>query len=186
MEGDINEYYAEEHKKMKNIFLKNERGIALITALLISVVIMLIASSTLYFITQSTIMSGAGKRYATAEEAANGAVDVAKEAIIQVMHTEPMPSIIQSGNNLSYAILNEGVSSGPTEFTLPGVTGRDNYRATVTVKRLYSIGVPGGRIEFASAAGSPPSTSIYFKIDTKVVSVKNEVAENSALYRFMQ
>lgn len=183
MEGDINEYYTEEHKKMINIFPKNERGIALITALLISVVIMLIASSTLYFITQSTIMSGAGKRYATADEAANGALEVAKKSIGLGLVGDPLPSVIQSGAAFTTAIKTVGVP-GIASFNLPATTG-GNYTVTMTVTMLYSLELPGARIEFAAAKNAPPAKATYFKIDLRVASPKNEVAEITALYRYV-
>ncbi len=173
--------------------LTGRKGIALVLALLMSLSILALASGVLYFISQSTSMSGAGKRYATAAEAAEGAVDVMKDTVNLTMWGEPQPGVFpgtnckdQSGNtqsyNLSFAILNEDTFC-QTNINMPGVMG--SYTAEVTILRLYTLNLPGGRLEFAKAAGGASSTAIVFRITTKVEGPDNAVAENTVLYRFV-
>lgn len=161
----------------------NEKGIALVIALLMSVAIMALAAGVLYFITQATGMSGAGKRYATASEAADGAVNVIKDTINLTMWGEPPAAGLFPGVNcLSTAILTEG-SLCTTTITLPGTVG-GSYTATITLLRLYSVALPGGRLEFARSAGGLSSTAIFYRINSTVTGPNNTRAENSALYRF--
>lgn len=171
---------------MKIKLLKDESGFALITALLMSVIIMLMAAVVLYVISQSTTMSGAGKRYATASEAADGSIEVLKDAINVIQHGDTLAALFPTGNCITTAIQNQGPQGAcnTTTITLPGTIG--SYTATVAVTNLYTLSLPGGRLEFARSAGGPPSTAIFYRISTKVVGPNNEVAENAALYRFAQ
>ncbi|MBI5874448.1 MAG: hypothetical protein HZB81_01130 [Deltaproteobacteria bacterium] len=173
-----------------NAKIMNDKGVALIIALLMSVAIMAMVAGVLYFLNQSTSMSGAGKRYATAAEAADGAVNVMKDSINLIMWGESILALpIQTGNcsaqtyDLAYAVLNNNAACTTTINLLSTALG-GNYTATVTVTRLYSITLPGGRLEFARSAGGVSSTAIFYRITTSVTGPDNSVAENSALYRF--
>lgn len=172
MEGNIIKYNPKKYEM-------NERGAALIIALLISAVIFVMVTGVLYLIEQSTVMSGAVKRYATAEEATDGAIEVVKETINLTMLGEPVT------NRLSANCIFNGVSNlnSPCTgtITLPGAVG--NYTATVTFERLYTRDLPGGRLEFARSAGVP-TTAVFYRITTIVTGPDNTRAENSALYRY--
>lgn len=167
--------------------LSTERGIALVVALVISLVVMLLIISTVYFIIRTTSISGAGKRYATASEAADGAVEVMKDAINLILMGEsvsslpiadaPAPCLVDS-------IINEDVSCTAT-LTLPGSGLFTNYSANITVTRLYTSSLPGSRLEFARAGGGAPATAIYFRINTVVTGSGSTRAETSALYRYV-
>lgn len=169
-----------------NSKLLTERGIALVTAIIISLASLLLVTSVLYFIIQSTNISGAGKRYASASEAADGSVEVMKEAINLVMYGESVTALPLSDTaNLSNAILNVGEPATVT-LTLPSATWFQSYAATITVERLYSSYIPGGRIEFARGGGSAPSTAVYYRISTVVTGPNNTRAETTALYMYAQ
>jgi hypothetical protein len=66
---------------MKN--LRNERGVALITALLLTMISLAIVLAVLYMISQGTQVSAANKRYKNALEAAGGGADVFTKDLIQ-------------------------------------------------------------------------------------------------------
>lgn len=165
----------------------NEKGIALVMALVISLAAMLLIVSTLYFIIQSTGMSGAGKRYATASEAADGAVEVMKDAINLILMGESTPSlpVVDAATPcLVNSVLTENISC-TTTLTLPAGLFTD-YTATITFMRLYSVTLPGGRLEFARAGtGASPTTGIYYRINTIVTGPGGTRAETSALYRYV-
>jgi Tfp pilus assembly protein PilX len=165
--------------------IRNDRGMALITSLLLSLGIMIMVMGVLYFITQSTTMSGAGKRYATAAEAADGAIEVAKDTINLTMWGEPVAGVFPSSNCLATAILNQGDQGtcASSSFSLPGVSG--TYTATVRILRLYSVALPGNRIEFARGGGAVSGTAIYYRITSSVTGPGNTKAESSVLYRFV-
>jgi hypothetical protein len=61
--------------------LKNEKGIALIMVLVLSVVILAIIAGLVYMITSGTQISGMQKRYKTALEAGVGGVDITYQII---------------------------------------------------------------------------------------------------------
>lgn len=162
--------------------LCNDKGIALITSLLMSMVIMVMVTGVLYFITQSTKMSGAGKRYATADEAAVGAVNVMKDTINLTLWGDTVAPLFPSGNCISAAILTQN-NPCQTTLNLPAALG-GNFTATVTLNRLFTRALPGGRLEFSRSASGAPSTAIFFRITTKVTGPNSATAENSMLYRF--
>ena len=63
------------------IRLKNEKGIALVTVLTLSLIALAIVSTLIYFVIQGTRFSGAFKRYETAREAATGGAEIAGDII---------------------------------------------------------------------------------------------------------
>ena len=159
-----------------------ERGIALVLSLLMSLMIMALAASVLFFISQSTRLSGAGKRYATATEAADGAVQAAKDAINQINWGQnATTTAFGTDGCLTAAIITGGAACSKT-LTLPGAVGA--FTAAVTVERLYVSDIPGGRLEFARAAGGAPTKAIFYRITTLVTGPDNVSAENAVLYRF--
>lgn len=165
-----------------NSALRNDKGIALVMALVISLVVMLTITGVLYFIIQSTTMSGAGKRYATAAEAADGAVEVMKDAINLMMVGDSiaaLPIVDGPPPCLVNAILSENQIC-TTTITLPGTVS--GFTATVVVERLYSSTLVGGRIEFARGGGAP-TTGVFYRINTTVAGPAGTSAETTALYR---
>ena len=61
---------------------RNERGIALVTALLLTLISLGIAMALLYFISQGTKVSAAHKRYKSSRDAAYGGVEVFTKSVI--------------------------------------------------------------------------------------------------------
>jgi hypothetical protein len=168
----------------------NEKGVALVMALIIGLAVLVIATGIIYFIIQSTIMSGAGKRYTTASEAADGAVEVMKDGINLILMAESIGTLLNTTCNEGYplddlydAVLTENLPCTVT-LNLPGTAPFTDYNATITVERLYSATIPGGRIEFARAGGGAPTTGVYFRINTVVTGPGGTTAESSALYRY--
>jgi hypothetical protein len=64
------------------IYIKNEKGVALVMALILATVTLAFASSLLYIATQGTKMSGLQKRYKTALAAAKGGVELSTNIIV--------------------------------------------------------------------------------------------------------
>jgi hypothetical protein len=93
MEGSVFERHTEKsemksrQRKRKHTpspmhhHLCADKGIALVMTLVVSLAGLAIATGIIYFLIQSIAMSAAGKRYATASEAADGAVEVMKDAV---------------------------------------------------------------------------------------------------------
>lgn len=167
--------------------LKNQNGFALVTAIIISVAVFVLITGMLYFSTRSTSMSGVGKRYATACEAADGLGEIMKDAI---MHPDSPPAgvpAICSGSgesyNFSYAA---GTQSTPCtmSISLPGTIGT-TYQALVNVMMTAIARSGGYSVEFPPRgyAGGGNGTSQIFRIDLKVTGPNNTRCENSILYR---
>ncbi len=171
-----------DFNKKKNS-LGSEKGIALVMALIISLTIMMLVAGVLYFTIQSTSISGAGKRYSTAEEAADGAVEIIKEGINSVQRTDPVPNIINDPSDCFVnATITRGVDCTTLTINLPGTVG--TYTATATLQNLFTVALPGSRIEFARAGGIP-ATAVYYRIIVNVTDPTNTIkAENSVLYRY--
>lgn len=73
---------------MKN--LDNERGIALITALLLTMISLLVLMAVVYMITQGIQVSAAHKKYATALEATYGGAEVFTKDVIGKAINSPL------------------------------------------------------------------------------------------------
>lgn len=174
---------AEHRRSFLARMLRNEKGVALVMALIISLGIMVLVTGVLYFTFQSTRMSGAGKRYSTAEEAADGAVEIIKDAIIKTQRTEPIPSIINEPDPPCFinATLTR-FATCDTTITLPGEV--NTYTAKASIQNLFRVTIPGSRLEFARAGGAA-ATAVYYRI---IIIVEdqygNASAENSILYRY--
>jgi Tfp pilus assembly protein PilX len=164
--------------------LTTDRGVALVMALLISLAVSLLIVSTIYFIIQSTNISGAGKRYATASEAADGAVEIAKDAISLILMGEPassLPVVDPDPPCLVNSVLNENESC-TAALKLPAKGLLSSYSARITITRLYASSV-GSRIEFARSGSGD---AVYFRINTVVMGPAGTRAETTALYRHIR
>lgn len=165
-----------------------ERGVALVAALVITLAVTVLIMGTLYVVTQSTMMSGAGKRYATASEAAAGSIEVMKAAIQLIAMGEPvnsLPIVDADPSCLVDAVLFNENMPCTTTLTLPGTDIFSSYSAEIIVMRLYASPLPGNRLEFPKSGGGPPSTAIYYRINAIVTGAGGTSAETSALYRYV-
>jgi len=169
------------------MIMRNNKGIALVMALIITLVVFLLIMSTIYVTTTSTTISGAGKRYASASEAADGAVEVMKDAINLTMYGEAISTLPFDPATTSGLVTALSQNNVPTDvtLTLTGTVLASSYTAKITVERLYSKSIPGGRLEFGRSAGGSGGTAVFFRISTIVTGPNNSTAETTALYRFV-
>lgn len=179
---------------MKKTTLGNERGAALITALLVSMAILAIAFGVLYVISLSTSMSGAGKRYATAAEAADGAVEMAKDSINIIKRGGGTSDIAPAMNascgsgsvatSLTDAINNENRECRDLPLNLSGTTIGTTYTARVSVTQIFKTEQIGSGLEFGRGGPTGSSVILYYRISVRVDGSDKTRAENAALYRF--
>jgi hypothetical protein len=164
------------------------RGVALVAALVITLAVSVFIIGTLYVVTQSTMMSGAGKRYATASEAADGSIEVMKASIQLIASGEPVTSLPIVDSNpacLVDAVLFKENEPCTTTLTLPASDFFSSYSANITVTRLYASPLPGNRLEFPKSGGGPSSTALYYRINAIVTGQGGTRAETTALYRYV-
>ena len=65
--------------------VNNEKGVALVTALMLTLVMLAICMTLLYMVTQSTKSSASQKRYSTAVAASYGGTEILKDVIPRLM-----------------------------------------------------------------------------------------------------
>lgn len=177
--------------KDSGLRVPNQKGVALLMALIITLVVFLLIGSTIYMVTLSTTMSGAGKRYASASEAADGAVNIVKESINLARGGEQVLGAYKnSGNCIEGSTIQDRITKGSlactAELDLPGTFGA-SYEGMVSVQRVFTADAHGSRIEFARAGGSGGGGRLIFYRITVLVKGKNPsdaTAENSVLYRY--
>ena len=160
-----------------------ESGIALLMAIIITLVVFLLVTGTLYVIMQGTKISGPRMVYKTACEASDGAVELAKDAIEQSYANQAIASSVMSfssGSTLSNT-LNFNNDSTTFSLSLPGTLS--NYSGSVTITRLYQRGLVGATIEYPPRAFTGKNIAIFFKIDSNVTGANNVSCSNSVLYR---
>jgi len=82
--------------------IDNQKGIALVTALMLTLISLTIVMYLLYMITSGAKQSGANKRYRTALEASYGATDLmVKEVLPQIFKTTIASSLTNPGSSVS-------------------------------------------------------------------------------------
>ena len=164
--------------------LSSQRGIALVLALIFSLTVMALAAGVLYFVSESSKMASAGKLYATASQAADGAINLTKDLITKTIRADDTlidliaaTGLSDPANCLTHAIL--GVNADPCALQV--VMGP--YLTTTQLTYLYRL--PKGSIEFANQSGVS-SVETFYKIQVSSTGPDNSAAEDSVLYRYNQ
>jgi hypothetical protein len=137
--------------------LKNKDGVALMMALILSVIALAIVSALLYFVVQSTEISGFQKRYRTAHEAAMGSIElITKEIISGTIGGDPLSSMDQ------YRGLLKVNPAQDTCFSSKLIGPVENWHASCD-KSMDPKNVPD--VIFSLRAISPqPNFAVYGKI----------------------
>jgi Tfp pilus assembly protein PilX len=163
--------------------VSGNRGIALLLAIIITLVVFLLVASTLYVVTQGTKISGPRKVYITACEASDGAVQMAKDAIEQNFANQQVgPALLSftTGTSLSTTVNTDG-SASSTTVSLPGEVG--NYTTTLTIRRLYTRALTGSTIEFPPKAFTGKNVAVFFRIDAITTGANSVSCTNAVMYR---
>ena len=174
--------HSETH--IRRSVIDNEKGVALLMALIFTLVVFMMIISTAYVTTTATKISGAGKRYASASEAADGAVEVMKEAINLAAYGEPISSFPFTGAPGLEQALSQNNTPAKVTLDLSGTGLFQNYSAEIKVERLGQQVIPGCGAGFAPSAGGC-GTAVYYRINAVVIGPHNSKAETTAVYRFV-
>src|SRR6266480_3262592 len=133
---------------MKN--LKNEQGVALVTALLLTMIALAVIMALLYMITWQTKLSAAHKRYKTAIEASQGGVEIfAKQIIPQVFANHTTGGLVFPGIGLalgSSACWNAKLNKATADWGT--ACGPDASPFDPTQKADMTITLPGTQSDF--------------------------------------
>lgn len=168
--------------------VRNQKGVALVFALVITAAVLVTALGVLYFIDQATGMSGAGKRYKTAAEVSDGVVDISKHVINRVSAGDPVPDGIFDPANIACieeAIAGMRESCNDVQVMLPGLVGTQ-FRAELSLEILFEGALAEARIQFPPVAGGAPGVGVFHRVRTRVRDGRNNtVTENAAVYRYV-
>ncbi len=95
----------------------DERGVALVMALILSLIVLAAVSAMLYLVTQGTMISGFQKRYQTAQEAAKGGMELATKEIISRAIASAFLDQIQ-GTDANLTSMKNSIGSDYSEILL--------------------------------------------------------------------
>ena len=140
--------------------LKNERGIALVLVLVLSVIVLAITAGLIYMVTQGTRFSGMQKRYKTALEANIGGVEAIEHIIILRGESPDLTSF-------TTALTNAGLNPVVPPFVQtpdPGCTGTDTFGTPFTGIEA-KIRTPTNNFD-GTPNWSAPSCNSSLSIDT--------------------
>jgi hypothetical protein len=140
--------------------LRNERGIALVTALLLTLIALAITMALLYLVIWQTTLSGAHKRYKTAIEATQGGAEMfAKQVIPQVFLN--VTTGMQASFNLSWNSTNPACLS----TKLNNATGSWGAACTAETAATLFDATKNWDVKFKlQGAGGNPEYDVYAKI----------------------
>lgn len=190
--------------------LRNEKGIALVMVLVLSLISLAVVSSLLFMVTQGTRLSGSVKLYRTAEEASQGGI----EQIANLIDDRGTPTTGTPTTNT--ACLDEKLAESTAdwasctapEMSLDPSTGPDltltfgatPFQFTVSAKIVDTVqgnsetgglvarGELGGKGVVASTTGliSPPHTPYLHRVEVQSENTANarERARYSVLYAY--
>jgi hypothetical protein len=101
----------------------DERGAALVMALILSLIVLAAVSAMLYLVTQGTEISGFQKRYQTAQEAAKGGMELAtREVISRTIASAYLDNIEGTDDNLIAMKTSVGSDYSEISLTFPPAT----------------------------------------------------------------
>ena len=168
--------------------LGNQRGAAMVLALLVSAAVLAVSVGVMEMSDRSTEISGAGKGYRTVDEAADGSINVIQDTIHYRINGEPMPqnlivdNLDGTGNCFDQAIIVANQACN-VRLKLPSTLG-GHFTANVQVEKLDSQIKEGGRIEFPpSNTGAGNNLVTFYRISATAVGPKNVRAEKTVFYR---
>ncbi len=146
------------------MFVKNEKGIALVTALMFTMITLGIVMMLLYMVTQASKITAANKKYKTALEASYGAVDLIAQDILPKILNPSFPFSASDYADVSLllpdsACLNEKMKK-PTSLWNSAVCNANTKMVDANIKSDFTFNL--------KATNDPVGYKMYAKIvDTK-------------------
>ena len=159
--------------------LKNKQGIALITALLLTLIGLAVILAALHFVTQGTILSGMHKRYSTSLEAAHGGVEIIAKEIIPktIAGTTMLQSLGSYGDLVSYQVSDNCFIEKMTKATAnwdSSLCTADN--TSLDLKKSDGTNIADVTLTLLGTAPQP-----NFKVYTKIVDTVPGNSDTSGL-----
>lgn len=143
--------------------LKDDKGIALVTSLMLTLISLTIVMALLYMVTQSTKISGANKRYKTALEASYGGSELFTKDIL--------PYLLQNYESATFASL---AASTFDDVGLQVVASQECLQSKLT---LPSSKWPAGCSNSSSPKQSPDMTFNLLSATANPYTIYSKIVE---------
>ena len=172
-----------------------ESGIALVTALVITVVVLMLISSLTYLFTKGFQTNIINRQFSTVYEAANGGVEYGTGVINVFLTTTALPNNV--GFTTGSTDVNNAMGCANTTDTarITAMTADGTYTITTTIQCLGSKAIPGygGALKFPpppalSAGGGSATKYIFYSIISQATetSGSTNIGKTEAIYRVIQ
>ncbi len=171
-----------DNKLKRNRDRLDETGIALVTALMITLIVFLLIGSVWYATMRATRMSS--PVYIDACAASDGAIQATKDAINQASVNEPVSSVFPAtfASCIQSNIISMNVPC-TGQLILPSTMG--DFTATVTLTPIFQKGPALSSKRFPRNWGQRTSSTFY-RIVAFVDGPNNTRCENAVVYRNLQ
>ena len=171
-----------------------ESGIALVTALVITVVVLMLISSLTYLFTKGFQTNIINRQFTTVYEAANGGVEYGTGVINVYLTTTALPNNVglTGGTNVNNAL---GCTNTADTGIITARTADGTYTITTTIQCLGSKPIPGygGALKFPpppalSGGGGSATKYIYYSIISNATETTGPTnrGRTEAIYRVIQ
>lgn len=203
--GKLSYYGQFMMKKVK----KSQKGFALITVIVFSAIMLIVAGSVYFLLTKGTRFSGEYRTYANIKEASDGGISIATQMldrvnpnidyainfgslVIDTVETDALPSSA-CGGSLDDYIYTVPASDGTC---IAAVTKNPwisytvgEYTVDVYIRKEYkgSIAGSGGSASFPPKQGAMPNSEYLIKIVSRAQeATSNAIVTTEGLYRLVR
>ena len=171
-----------------------ESGIALVTALVITVVVLMLISSLTYLFTKGFQTNIINRKFSTVYEAANGGVEYTT-GLVNAYLSGTTPSDTAADANFSTVA---NCTDTTTQSVVSAKTADGNYSITTTINCLGNKAIPGygGALKFppppalaGGGAGGSATKYIFYSIITEAKEAsgtEKNIGKTEAIYRVIQ
>ncbi|MFZ3121763.1 MAG: hypothetical protein WA104_00095 [Thermodesulfovibrionales bacterium] len=173
-----------------------ESGIALVTALVITVVVLMLISSLTYLFTKGFQTNIINRQFSTVYEAANGGVEYGTGVINVYLTTTALPNDVgvTGGTNINNAL---GCANTTDTGIITARTADGTYTITTTIKCLGNKPIPGygGALKFppppalsGGGTGGSATKYIFYSIISQATETtgSTNIGRTEAIYRVIQ
>jgi len=174
-----------------------ESGIALVTALVITLVVLMLISSLTYLFTKGFQTNIINRQFSTVYEAANGGVEYTTGVVNSSLLNGALPGNLGSVGDEPTLLNIIQCTDESSEETITAQTADGNYQITTTIKCLGKKAIPGygGALKFppppalsSGGTGGSGTQYIFYKIISSATETTGSTnrGKTEAIYRVIQ
>lgn len=185
-------------EKIRTDHNSKESGIALVTVLVITVVVLMLISSLTYLFTKGFQTNIINRKFSTVYEAANGGVEYTTGVVNSSLLNGALPGNLGSVNVSDATLLAIIQCSDTSSAIITAKTADGVYTITSTIKCLGSKAIPGygGALKFppppalaGGGTGGSATKYIFYSIITEAKEAsgtEKNIGKTEAIYRVIQ